>query len=78
LPPIKNQEDVPLDGGVAEQTEDDGTGRLIRRQGRDSRSFNLVYSINYVAFVVMGMPLEKSQLKIFAYQVSVGGNEPKI
>lgn len=69
MPPIKNQEDVPLDGGVAEQPEDDGTGRLIRRQGRDSRSFNLVYSINYVAFVVMG---------IFAYQVGVGGNEPKI
>lgn len=59
MPPIKNQEDVPLDGGVAEQPEDDGTGRLIRRQGRDSRSFNLVYSINYVDFVVMGMPLEK-------------------
>ena len=69
MPPIKNQEDVPLDGGVAEQPEDDGTGRFIRRQGRDSRSFNLVYSINYVAFVVM---------RIFAYQVGVGGNEPKI
>jgi hypothetical protein len=24
LPPIKNQENVPLDGGVAEQPEDDG------------------------------------------------------
>lgn len=57
MPPIKNQEDVPLDGGVAEQPEDDG--QEDSSEGGDSRSFNLVYSINYVAFVVMGMPLEK-------------------